>query len=218
MSHFGVSSDGMVSECRARVPGTYNCTHVRHMGSKREAIKAAEHLCKELYAAKDLFERKSFDYSHLNLQHFSKNAISDLNPSAPQDDRITDKPVGFWVSDENEFGWKQWCEIEGFREESLSNCAKVSLKPDANVLLISTEGELREFDARFGELDDDETWRAMGLSRRMIRWDKVAELYDGIIISPYQSGTRMDIQWYYSWDVASGCIWNSDAMDISYEP
>ena len=36
---------------------------------------------------------------------------------------------------------------------------------------------------------------------------------DGIIIAPYQWYCRMTVDWYYTWDCASGCIWNLDAIE-----
>jgi len=48
----------------------------------------------------------------------------------------------------------------------------------------------------------------------IVRWREVAEEYDGIEICPYISSERMSRQsgWYYTWDVASGCIWNTAAV------
>ncbi|QBI98814.1 hypothetical protein SEA_BOBBY_184 [Mycobacterium phage Bobby] len=46
-----------------------------------------------------------------------------------------------------------------------------------------------------------------------IDWGKVAADYGGIIIAPYQWSRRMDPHWYYTWDCASGCIWNLEAIE-----
>jgi hypothetical protein len=47
-----------------------------------------------------------------------------------------------------------------------------------------------------------------------IDWYRVAEQYDGIIITPYIYERRLTeyTTWYYSWDCASGCIWNGKAI------
>jgi hypothetical protein len=52
------------------------------------------------------------------------------------------------------------------------------------------------------------------MSRFEIEWRKVAERFDGIIIAPYIWQRRLDLEssWYYSWDCASGCIWNASAV------
>ena len=44
-----------------------------------------------------------------------------------------------------------------------------------------------------------------------IFWNKVAEDYGGIEICPFFI-ERKHIIWYAIWDVASGCIWNTDII------
>ena len=50
-----------------------------------------------------------------------------------------------------------------------------------------------------------------------INWKKVQnDGFNGIEICPYLFDKRMDAQWYYGWDVASGCIWNKSGIaDVS---
>ena len=47
-----------------------------------------------------------------------------------------------------------------------------------------------------------------------IDWPSVAETYTGIEICPYRRSQRMrdDARWYYTWDVASGCVWDPAAV------
>ena len=45
-----------------------------------------------------------------------------------------------------------------------------------------------------------------------IDWKKVARYHSGIEISPYLYEFRFKFLWYYSWDVASGCIWKRDGL------
>lgn len=46
----------------------------------------------------------------------------------------------------------------------------------------------------------------------LINWSRVYEDYQGIVICPYQDKNRMEHLWYYSWDHASGCIWNPELI------
>ena len=47
-----------------------------------------------------------------------------------------------------------------------------------------------------------------------IDWSSTYKNYDGIVIAPYQWNCRYgDHIWYYTWDCASGCIWNIDAIE-----
>lgn len=48
---------------------------------------------------------------------------------------------------------------------------------------------------------------------KVIRWPLVASLYDGILIPRYLWSIRFR-NWYYGWDCASGCVWNTDVIRI----
>lgn len=41
---------------------------------------------------------------------------------------------------------------------------------------------------------------------------RVRQDYAGIEISPYQYECRFELTWYYGWDVASGCVWDKEAI------
>jgi hypothetical protein len=72
---------------------------------------------------------------------------------------------------------------------------------DARVLHLSSSDELLAFHAEFG-LDN---WK--------VSWIAVAEQWQGIIIAPYLWERRLgDPSWYYTWDCASGCIWDATAI------
>ena len=45
-----------------------------------------------------------------------------------------------------------------------------------------------------------------------IVWENIAKDYSGIEICPYLDNFRDTQLWYYPWDIASGCIWNNDAI------
>ncbi len=49
---------------------------------------------------------------------------------------------------------------------------------------------------------------------QIIDWPLLAGIdWDGIEICPYlQEFRRSNSGWYYGWDVASGCIWDSEAL------
>jgi hypothetical protein len=48
----------------------------------------------------------------------------------------------------------------------------------------------------------------------VINWMKVSKVADGVEICPVQPSLRDDpkIEWYYNWDVASGCIWRPSGL------
>lgn len=122
------------------------------------------------------------------------------------------KPHGLWLSAEAgtdyDHGWKQWCEGEDFNVEGLTHRTEIVLR-GANILTLEGPTALdmftREYvlpDVRFHSLDK-------------IDWHRVIALYDGILIAPYVWERRHDLMWYYSWDCASACIWNSSVLDTT---
>lgn len=68
------------------------------------------------------------------------------------------------------------------------------------VLRLSTKEEVEIFHDLFGAWDH-------------AQWVEVAKIWDGIEICPYQYELRLSsVGWYYTWDVASGCIWRPSGL------
>lgn len=144
----------------------------------------------------------------MRLVHFSDTKITEVQDKK-QRDRHNFKPIGFWVSDEDEEDcWSKFCKRE--YESGLGAIAHdVALKKDANILWLKNPWELDDFTDEY-RVDSE------FLSSIYIDWQRVAEKYDGIMITPYQYMRRHDFDassWYYPWDVASGCIWNAKAIE-----
>lgn len=123
------------------------------------------------------------------------------------------KPHGLWVSvpDENgEDGWVAFNEGEQFRPTTHAH--RVVLSPCANVRVLSS---IDEFDAFHCEYGVPAFWRPRGREDWLydIDWPRVASEHDGIVIAPYLWARRMNPHWYYTWDCASGCIWNLSAIE-----
>lgn len=146
--------------------------------------------------------------SDLMLSHFSDKRLSLDSLVALEQDAARFKPRGFWVSVDGPDDWEGWCTSEGFRLERLAIRHRVTVTDAANILRMSCGAELDDFTRRYaGEWDS--------FRGNKIDWPKVAGDYDGIIIAPYVWSCRLDgpsSGWYYSWDCASGCIWNLDAI------
>lgn len=137
-----------------------------------------------------------------NLSHYS--GIGSLTPRPVVQDEAQrgDKPQGLWVSVDGPDDWREWCESEQWGLDSLRNRFVVTLADNADLLLVTTPAELLAFDAEFGTP-----------GKWAVRWHAVAERWQGIIIAPYQWSCRLSApSWYYTWDCASGCIWDSSAI------
>lgn len=134
--------------------------------------------------------------------HYAPTKVSKVNPG-PEQSTNEMKPRGLWVSVGSE--WADWAKAEKFGVERLKEKTTVVLKKHAKILRISTAEELDNFTAKYR--GDDKKFP-------MINWKKVAAKYQGIVIAPYIWSRRMTnhTMWYYGWDVASGCVWDPNAI------
>jgi len=135
----------------------------------------------------------------MRLFHYSDALITEVRPVTSHPRSAMGKPSGLWVSVDD--AWADWCAREQFGCGAV--VTEVTLRPDANVCVIEGEAALRAFDADYAFGD------RFG---RRIDWSAVAAQYDGIVIAPYIWACRYDLDWYYGWDVASGCIWHPRAV------
>lgn len=173
----------------------------------------------------------------MKLRHWSANIVtnvhgrrqvSPLDPSNGRS-RLPSKPNGFWVSDETRgvHGWRAWCKAERFRSYAMRYEHEVILSAKAKILFLRSAEDIDRFTEKYGfdhldmlnkaaggELFKDRHWSRMD----GIDWKRVAQKYHGIIITPYIWERRLSMMgehqadWYYTWDCASGCIWNARAI------
>ena len=115
--------------------------------------------------------------------------------------QIGQKPTGLWYACGS--GWLEFVNRE-FYSASGKYVFKIEINP-SSMLLIDNAKDFERFSNEFKfeqKFGDD-------FSMNYINWPEVAQRYSGIEISPYLGRYRMSDEhiWYYSWDVASGCIW-----------
>lgn len=144
------------------------------------------------------------------LVHYSAEPLTKLNSVDAGTRRHYAKPNGLWISVEgNDDGWREWCESEKFGLENFAHAQRIHLAANANVLRVSDPSGLVSFHYRY---------RKSNLRRDtydVIDWGVVGKDYQGIIIAPYIWAMRLsdEVPWYYTWDCASGCIWDARAVD-----
>lgn len=159
----------------------------------------------------------------MKLIHYSSKPF-DLKPNDYSQDRVDyhAKPHGLWVSAEGDLGednltWKEWCEQENFELKSLNHSYLVNLKPEARILYLKTPEEILEFGVKFPYIRQQ--WNTSEgrkfCATNELDWIEVKNIYQGIIISPYQWTLRLSnrCNWYYGWDCASGCIWDLSCIE-----
>ena len=142
----------------------------------------------------------------MNLIHYSPEPFHFEHRLVEQKDveLFALKPSGLWVSAGD--AWAVAAE-DMFGTEVVRHASLVTLAPDANILHLETIGDIDRFTEQYID-------RPFDGCPQIIDWHRVAEQYQGILIVPYQSRRRLTPHtfWYYGWDCASGCIWDTAAV------
>jgi hypothetical protein len=146
--------------------------------------------------------RRSYMWDEDNIERVfrSPKPFTGFRPVSGQE--VGFKPKGLWYSCGSE--WDDWCLYEmpeGITGSPYVYRIEVNL---SRMLVIRSDDDFRAFESSY--------LVPRGRSMSHIDWKAVAQDYDGIEICPYQFKFRMSSDWYYGWDVASGCIWGSAAF------
>lgn len=118
---------------------------------------------------------------------------------------VRTKPRGLWYGIGD--SWLSWVKSE-MPDWEYDNVYKIEVDK-SKIKIIRTYDELVAFDGEYGV---DYESRIVLYNGRNIDWGKVANDFGGIEISPYIYKARYEFNWYYGWDVASGCIWSNDVI------
>jgi len=176
---------------------------------RARAIHESEQRLKE-WIVKDKKTFRATPQAGERLIHYSAKPL--LAVQSAKQGPPTDKPNGLWVPVEGTDDWKAWCESESFSLDRMACAHELFLITEASVLRICTARQLDAFTSRY-RYREEPMFRRHRL-QPSIDWSQVAARYEGIIIAPYLWERRLDDRtfWYYSWDCASGCIWNAGAV------
>jgi hypothetical protein len=112
------------------------------------------------------------------------------------------KPNGLWYGCGD--SWIEW--LRGDMPEWLEEATYLyEIKLGSDVLQISNDEEFEDLEAEFKVNAQ--------FGQQVIGWELIQNAgYSGIEICPYNHGRRMGSDWYYGWDVGSGCIWDSKGI------
>lgn len=151
-------------------------------------------------------------YTKIKQQYHNDRLIISKEDSLNFDtDRVGEqeirmKPKGLWygVGD----SWLRWIKSE-MPNWDHDNVYRLDID-ESKMKIIRTYEELLAFDNEYGVNNQGRSFFDNG---RMIDWVKVAKDFRGIEIAPYIPEGRYELQWYNSWDVASGCIWSNDIIN-----
>lgn len=143
------------------------------------------------------------------------------------------KPNGFWFDvDES---WKRWCNATRFRPEALRYRHTVTILDASRVLFLRNARDIDMFTRRYGrDLSSNiellQGTRDTGTFARRyghdlfrdlqrgfsnyIMWAEVAEKHSGIVVDPYSRARSRTYLWYYGWNCAGGCVWDTDIISL----
>ena len=120
--------------------------------------------------------------------------------------RIAFKPDGLWYEckDGSAINWLEFCRTGLSGGIGRYDSAYDVILNDYEILFITNNHDFKKFEKMYGVTNS--------YGDVKIDWPKVASHYDGIEICPYLYRMRADSDWYYGWDVASGCVWNASGI------
>lgn len=138
----------------------------------------------------------------------TKNSEINFNGPVTRNNSRMGKPNGLWYGAGTE--WIDWVMSNApqWRQQHVFEI----LPNYSTIKRITNSKEMVEFNNEYSHLlEPDEKYKF-----RQIDWINVAQNYDGIEIAPYIYDSEVrhnqEFFWYWGWDVASGCIWNKNAI------
>jgi|ERR1700722_5357056 len=134
------------------------------------------------------------------LIHFSHEPLVSIKNKRQFLNQYEMKPQGLWVSVGGD--WKTWCEDNSFNLNCFNYQTEIVLKDDAAILTLASPSDIDGFTRQYRH------------NKWAIKWWEVAKKFSGIVIAPYCWECRLtpETSWYYTWDCASGCIWDNQAV------
>lgn len=168
------------------------------------------------------FSKQTLIYLMDNNIHpsFPKNSRKVLTKMKTSKDIINDKPPwGCWF----------YCGIDWYLTDDAmgSPCSGYVYTfeiDNSKMLVIKNSRQLLKFYQQYHVKDDKHLQgvRELYINSKhkprvwkypyLINWSRVYQDYPGIVICPYLEKNRMEYIWYYTWDHASGCIWNPELI------
>lgn len=167
----------------------------------------------------------------MTYYHWASDPLKLRRMSYPQSGHP--KPNGLWFDVDG--SWKKWCEVVQYRPENLRYSHTVNVLGATRILFLRKARDIDLFARRYGHdlsshiqpLQSSEDLDAfaqqyghdlfadiLGQFSNYIMWEEVAEKYSGIIIDPYLRSRSQTYLWYYGWNCAGGCIWDTSVIRL----
>lgn len=144
-----------------------------------------------------------------SLSHYTEKPFVFDPTRAYKQERVTFKPHGLWLSVDGDDGWPEWCRSENYAVEALAHRTEFRIVEGANILRLSTPEAVLSLGDRYPTGPE-------GYLRGWVDWEPIIAQYDGVLADPYMWSLRFELKaiWYSTWDCASGCFWNLNAVTV----
>lgn len=154
---------------------------------------------------------------------FEQLDISKIEPIKNQP--MWHKPSGgLWASPEGAaFGWKEWCEEEGFNLERLEKNCTFSLREDANIYQIHSRDDVDALPRQNVALP----WQNLAIPRNSV-FPPVADIVavdfekmmaDGVDAIQFNMSEDFELYWaLYGWDCDCILVMNPDVIIVNPVP
>jgi hypothetical protein len=167
----------------------------------------------------------------MTYYHWASDPVKLRGMRYPQ--RGHPKPNGLWFDVNG--SWKQWCEAVQFRPEGLRYRHTVTVLDTSRILFLRKAKDIDLFTREYGHNlsghfeplqspeDLDAFARRYGSDlfgdileqfSNYILWEEVAGKHSGIIIHPYSRARSRTCLWYYGWNCAGGCVWDTGVIRL----
>jgi len=108
-------------------------------------------------------------------------------------------PYGLWASAvDSEFGWREWCEGEGFKIESFNKSFEFELAENANILRVEHYSDIKDY-ASIVQVSIIPLYK--------IDYKRMMKDYDGLELINFGLN-----EVFYGWECESIIIWNPDVI------
>jgi len=148
----------------------------------------------------EVYDFISNNYSNSKIIMTKNNKIEFTNIDKSKQTECGIKPKGLWYGIGT--SWIDWVKSE-MPEWEYDNIFEIIID-ESKIFKIKNQLDLYIFNLQF--------FSTLDKNFKLINWKNVSLVKHGIEIYPYSDIFDIDLLWYRTWDVSSGCIWSEDII------
>ena len=143
-------------------------------------------------------------YIHYGSNQLIKDKVTEMKREAGSNMYINKPDFGLWGSPVDcEFVWKEWCESEDFRTDTLDRYFVFKIKDGAKIFTVRNKDDVSDY-----------LYTPHLYMLEYIDFDKIMKEYDGMELIHGDNYMDLHYGYFYSWDVDSIVVWNPDVIEV----